>query len=182
ALHGNNASLAAAHQWGLAREHGYLVALAQSSQIIASHTYNWDDWQRATAEIQQHIAELQQEYAVDPGRIVPGGFSMSGGLVAWLALSGEIETAGFVAVGPHIPDFQRFADLFAAGAQRSIRGYIVIGERDPGLAAAQQLRDLMRQHGLICEFNQIPDLGHDFPPDWAEQLAQALASLQRSVT
>ena len=106
--------------------------------------------------------------------MVVAGFSQGGGLAIWLALSGAIEACGFVAAAPSLRWVEGLAPLIEANRARAARGYIVTGERDPRFESVKTLADSLRSHGIPCELESHPDLGHDFPPDFEQSLDQAL--------
>lgn len=177
ALHGNHGSLAQSEPaWGPAADLGYVVGLAQSTQIEAPGMYVWDDWDRGETEAAGHFRQLADHPAADPTRMVVGGFSMGGGLAAHLALKGTASVRGFVALGPYIPDFGRVKAALAGARERGVRGYLLCGDQDRiSLEHAQQLYDLTRQHDIPVELDVIGGLGHEFPVDFQERLERALA-------
>src|SRR3954447_24469780 len=67
ALHGNNSNIANSERyWRSAAEHGWLVALPQSSQPMGAQTYGWNDGAWAVREITQHVATVREQYPIDP--------------------------------------------------------------------------------------------------------------------
>lgn len=173
ALHGNNGNMPTTLPfWQSARDHGWLVALAQSGTIVATEMYSWNDWERGVAELGQHLADLAHMQQIDTGKIVIGGFSMGAGLAAWAALSGAIDVAGVVAVGPYIADLSLLDDL---RTDRSLRYAIVVGANDTMcLPMAQRLADRASAAGHTGTFEIIPDVAHSFPADWPARLAAFL--------
>lgn len=110
ALHGNSRSLAnAVDDWRSVVAQGWLLAMPQSSQIDEPDAYVWNDWERVAQEIQQHYTTISKKYPVDSSKVVIGGFSMGGGLAAWLALRNAIPVRGFMLVAPYIPDLEKIA-------------------------------------------------------------------------
>src|SRR5258705_473372 len=81
---------------------GCLVALPQSSQPMSAGHYGWNDRGWAVREITQHVTTVREQSPIDLERIVVAGFSMGGGLAAWLALSGTLAVRGFIGVGPFL--------------------------------------------------------------------------------
>jgi dienelactone hydrolase len=176
ALHGNSSTSAASIDfWRPAVAQGWLLGVPQSSQIIWPNAYVWNDRDRAVAEVHQHAAALAAQYPIDRSRVVVGGFSMGGGLAAWLPISGAVEARGFVAVGPYLADAQSLAPLLDACDPRALRGYIVVGENDQGcLKTSYEIVDLMTSRDMACEIKVYPGLGHVFPPDFDQVLPRAL--------
>lgn len=177
ALHGNPGSTAqAARDWAPAVELGCVVGLAQSSELDAPGMYMWNDWGKAALDVAAHLEALASHPAADPNRVVLGGFSMGGGLAAYLTLKGDAQVKGFVAMGPYVPDMELIKAALGGARERGIRGYILCGESDRvSLEMDKQLYDLMRQHDIPVELELIAGLGHEYPADFKERLERALA-------
>jgi dienelactone hydrolase len=175
-MHGNNSnSEASVDSWRSAANRGWLLTLPQSSQLGDFDAYVWNDRERAIAEVREHDATIRREYEVDPARVVVGGFSMGGGLAAWLAASGTIDVQGFIAVGPYLEDAGQLRPLIEARRDRKLRGYIVVGDQDdPCYQISKEITALLRSHEIACELEVHPGLGHAFPPAFESSLAKAL--------
>jgi predicted esterase len=118
---------------------------------------------------------LSEGYRIDEERIVLGGFSMGGGLAAWLALSGAIKARGFILVGPWVPDMDQLLPLMEKDEVRRLRGYIIVGENDEVCREISlTLAEHLRAHGIQCELEVHPGLAHEHPPDFEKSLADAL--------
>jgi dienelactone hydrolase len=176
ALHGNSSNLAESERyWRSAAERGWLVALPQSSQAMGAHTYGWNDHDWAVCEIKQHAAAIAASYPIDPARSVVAGFSMGGGLAATLALGGELDACGFIGVGPFLANVGSMRPLLEAPRRRPLRASLVASQRDEYCyLVAQQLAALLPAHGIPCELELHPDLGHAFPPEFERSLLRGL--------
>ncbi len=89
--------------WRQAANSGWLVAAPQSTQAMWKGAFIWDDLDISREEILHHLQTVVNSYSIDPGRIVLGGHSMGGEVAIWLALSGAVPAAGFIALGPGGP-------------------------------------------------------------------------------
>ena len=179
ALHGNYRTAEdSVGFWRSAVSNGWLLALPQSCQVGGSDGYIWNDQDWAVREIQEHVATLCEQYAVDPDRVVVAGFSRGGGLAIWLALSGTIEARGFMAVGPGGPYMRepdKWVPLIEVSQGRGLRGYMVVGEQDIFCyESTQALAAMLRSRDIPCELEVHPNLGHDFPPEFQQSLTRAL--------
>ncbi len=77
ALHGNLHNAARElGRWSGLLAHGWLVASAQSSQIAGPGRYVWTDRDKAERELKAHYDALRDEYPIEAGHFVVGGFSM----------------------------------------------------------------------------------------------------------
>jgi predicted esterase len=179
ALHGNNKTAeGSVGFWRSAVYNGWLLALPQSSQVRGPDAYVWNDRDWAVREIQEHVATLCEQYAVDSERVVVAGFSLGGELAIWLAMSGTIEARGFIAVGPGGPYMRepdKWVPLIEASQGRGLRGYMVVGEQDISCyEGTQALAAMLRSRDIPCELEVHPNLGHDFPPEFQQSLTRGL--------
>ena len=176
ALHGNHSNLAdSAERWRSAADAGWLVAAPQSSQVMGTGTFGWNDREWAVREVGQHYEDLRERYPIDPGRVVVAGFSMGGGLAAWLALSGALPARGFVGVNAYLADPRGLVPPLEARGGRGSRAFLIASQRDEACyKIAQQLAELLPAHGVACRLELHPDLGHDFPPEFERSLLPAL--------
>ncbi|MEO7910346.1 MAG: PHB depolymerase family esterase [Roseiflexaceae bacterium] len=181
ALHGNNSNIADSERyWRSAVEHGWLVALPQSSQIMSANHYGWNDRGWAVREITQHAATVREQYPIDPTRVAVAGFSMGGGLAAKLALSGDLPARGFIGVGPFLANVGSVLPLLEAPRERPLRAYLIASQRDAYCySVAQELAELLPAHGIACELELHLDLGHDFPPEFERSLIKGLDFIMR---
>ena len=176
ALHGSNANVEIqVKHWNSAVEHGWLVALPQSSQIYAPDTYTWNDWEWAQQEVYERYMSLCKEYPIDLERVVVAGFSQGGGLALWLVLSGAIKAQGLILVGPFLDDITQIVPFLEKHVPYGLRVYLVAGQRDRYChGIAQQLATLLPKYGISCELDDYPDLEHSFPLDFEKKLPEAL--------
>ena len=180
-LHGNsqNARLAAL-DWQPISAKGWLLACVQSSQLMTSDAYIWNDLARGTADVQELYQTLNTRDAIDPEHVVLGGFSMGGGLAIHLAVTGAIKARSFIVVGPYLPDLEPLKPYLDTAAANGLRGYIVMG-----LQEAPEFQERIRKtdaflnmHGIPCELEEHPEIAHSFPADFEQTLDKALAFLR----
>lgn len=181
ALHGNsqNARMAA-RDWSPIVDKGWVLACAQSTQVLTSEAYVWNNLERGATDVGSLYGTLAVGGAVDPERVVVGGFSMGGGLAIQLAVTRAIEARGFIAVAPYLPDPESLrADLDAAAAA-GLRGYVLVGleETTEGLERIRTLTAFLNAGGVRCELEERPRLAHAVPGDLDQVLDRALAFLQ----
>lgn len=180
ALHGNNTNAPRqSHNWRPAASQGWLLGLAQSSQIIGPEVYAWSDMDKTTPEIAAHYSALTRAYAVDPARVVLGGFSMGGEASICMALTGAVPARGFVAVafgGPWTQESPEEVDrLVPAAVKRGVRGYFVLGKDDNGYEQQQAVIERLRGGGLTVEVEEHDGMAHAFPDDFGARLGEILA-------
>jgi predicted esterase len=156
---------------------GWLLALPQSSQLSSPDRYAWDDSQKAVAEIVGHFESLVKRHDVDAERVILGGFSQGAALAIQMALRNDISVRGFLSVAPGRLAAEHLEALAEAAAKRGLRGYLVAGGHDPRFEGFKGIHDVLLKHGLPCMLEDHPDIGHEFPPDFAKSLEKALAFL-----
>jgi predicted esterase len=181
ALHGNaqNARLAAS-DWQPILAKGWLLACAQSSQLLTSDAYVWNDLERGTTDVRRLYQILNTKDTIDPERIVLGGFSAGGGLAIHLAMTGAIRALGFLVLGPYLRDLESLRPYLDAAAERGLRGYIVMGLQEPpeGQELMRKVHARLNTHGIPCELEERPEIAHAFPADFGQSIEKALAFLQ----
>jgi predicted esterase len=180
-LHGNwqNARLAA-NDWRPIVEKGWLLACAQSSQLVLADAYIWNDLERGTSDVAQLYQVLNTKDVIDPERSVLGGFSAGGGLAIHLAVTGAIKAHGFFVVGPYLQDLESLKPYLDTAAANGLRGYIVTGLQGPpeGQELVRKIHTLMNTHGVPCGLEEHPQIAHTFPANFGHSIEKALAFLQ----
>jgi predicted esterase len=200
-LHSNAAAVVASLPfWRPAANAGWLVAAPQSSQAVWKGSYVWDDPEITREEVQHHYRNLISGYSVDPGRVVLAGHSMGGEAAIWLALSGAIPAAGFIAFGPGGPRMDNpdnwlpliaaasaAVDVRAPGALHatenrangtpSLRGYLIYGQEDRSIPQrnVHSLAEALEAAGFLCKVEAIPSVGHDFDSQYEAALLRGLS-------
>jgi predicted esterase len=180
-LHGNsqNARLAA-NDWQPIVAKGWLLACAQSSQLLITDAYVWNDLERGTSDVRRLYQLLNTRDLIDPERIVLGGFSAGGGLAIHLAVTGAIKANGFLVVGPYLRDLEPLKPYLDTAAANGLRGYIVMGLQEPpeGQEIMRKIHAFLNAHGVHCELEERPEIAHAFPADFGQSIERALAFLQ----
>jgi len=179
-LHGRDGSAdREKHHWKSARDQGWLVALAQSSQVGSLEAYVWDDVGLARSEIRRHFKSLQEKYMLDGNRIVLGGFSQGSGIAMLSALTGDVPAIGFIAVAPgRVIDTEELPALAEAAKERVSQGVIVAGGKDPRFEVFRQISETLSKHGISCPLEIRPELGHAYPSDFKDILKSRLSSYE----
>jgi predicted esterase len=180
ALHGNwqNARLAA-NDWQPIVERGWLLACAQSSELVIPNVYVWNDLDRATSDVAYLYQLLTTHEGIAPERVVLGGFGVAGGLAIELAVTEAIKARGFLVVGPSLRDLERLKPSLETAAAHGLRGYIVTGLQAPveGQELVRDIHVLLNAHGIPCQLEEHPEIAHTFPSDFGHSIEKALAIL-----
>jgi predicted esterase len=169
--------------WQPAVRAGWLVAAPQSSQAMWRGAYFWTDPQTAETEVLKHLETIQREYEFGGEPVVYAGHSMGGEVAIRLALTGSLAVNGFLAVGPGGPwmdDPSAWHAEVDAGRTRGVRGYIIVGEKDQSISlkTAEALADQLLANGIACDFEAVPNAGHNDSERFAPALLRGLEYIQ----
>jgi predicted esterase len=178
-LHGNhsNSELMQPY-WNHLSDQGWLVALPQSSQVSGNHLYRWDDADLALRELSTHFTTLSHKISVDPAHVVLAGFAKGGELAIRAALQQTLPATGFLCIAPFLNNLPELEPLISANRSSALRGYFILGELDNHCTPpALHLSELMRLHGIVCQTEIVPNLGHRFPDDYRAAIQRGLQFL-----
>lgn len=172
-LHGRNGhNDSNLEHWKVACQCGWLVLLPQSRQAIYPGAYSWDNSEQGLHDILFHFDEIDKTYNINPKRIVVAGFSQGSGMAIYAALSGKVNTRGFIGVGTFIAEPDSLIHL--AGQAGSVRGYFVIGEKDYTLDKARAIQQILKGNDIQFDEDIHSNLGHEFPPDFQKSFDKAI--------
>lgn len=152
----------------------YILALPQSSQIMGTSKYIWNDNEKTHAELASMYSHLLSNYSVDQENILVGGFSQGATVAIDLSLNySYMPVKGFVALNPDKP--AEFSDSKVQEARdKGIRGYIITGDKDQSYQQQNEMMDIFRQKSFGCEIDVIENWGHWFPEDLDKRIDKAI--------
>jgi len=126
----------------------YILALPQSSQVVGSCNYSWDNEELAYKEIKEIYDEIKANYLINDDEIVVGGFSQGATLAMDLALNQDyIPVKGFISLCPEKPrNFtgERINEAKAKG----IKGCIITGDQDSCYPQQQEMANKFYEIGF----------------------------------
>ncbi|HEY0698889.1 MAG TPA: alpha/beta hydrolase [Micromonospora sp.] len=163
----------AAEAWGAAVDAGHLLVTIDSTQLNTPMYRSWPDPSVGLRDIAAALETLTPDELRLPR--VAAGFSAGGRQALLWALAGTPHAPSrFVAVAPAVHSAQLGG--LAAAVERGLTGVVVVGDRDDDVrdGALAAVRDL-RAAGLPCRLDEVPGLGHAFPPDFDRRLPALLA-------
>jgi predicted esterase len=154
---------------------GWIISLAQGTQLEGEEMYTWDEPAQAERDVAWAYGDVVQSQPVDRGRTVLAGVSQGGALAIDLALKGApIPACGFIAVVPSPGGTEAALAHAPHAARRGVRGWILTGDKDPRVGKVHSLHELLVQAGLTCRLEVVPGLGHEIPEGFPARLARAL--------
>ncbi len=179
ALHGRSGNKDSdLEHWEVACRKGWLVLSAQSTQPLSTNSFCWDDTEAAMADLLYYFGNVSRQYPIDPLRVVTAGFSQGGGLAIYSAMSGKLPARGFIGVGTYFAQPESLAPL--AKRSGSLRGYFVVGGKDPSLENTRTIQNVLKENCVPYAEDSFSDLGHEFPPDFAASFDKAMDFILRS--
>ncbi len=179
ALHGygGNAPETLTHWESLAKR-GWLVAAVQSTQRAGMNGYHWMNEERSRSDVQSVLEQIASAHPIDRSRLVIAGFSNGAWLSLTFALTGVFPVKHVISVGGTLSNEDAAALDWDTLRAQEVRILLITGEQDDRVVPRMtQQAALFREHDLEVDLQIIPGLGHDYPPDFHERLAKALAWL-----
>lgn len=150
--------------WACATDAGWTVHRPVSSQRFGAGLATWTDLDLAVDECRKHIDEVGGVDAI-------GSFSLGGSLA--LRLITEVVRVPVIMVAPSLrPAVVSLATPNVDGAVIDV----ITGQHDPFLAGTNEAAALLDAAGAQVSVAVLPDLGHDFPDEFADRLAKRLAA------
>jgi predicted esterase len=173
AVHGRNGNKNSHMEyWDMARQTGWLVLLAQSTQPLSSDSYCWDDPRLGLSDLLSYYEQVFQKYPIDFQRVVIAGFSQGGGMAICTALSGKTKARGFIGVASFCDDPNSLKPL--TNAAERIRGYFITGEKDHTLDNMRKIQSVLKENHIQHIEEIHPDLAHEFPADFETSFEKAI--------
>ena len=178
ALHGGGESLAEFKPaWTSPRLRGeFITVYVQSTQVAGMKGFHWQDAAVTRRDLEASYKKILEQYPVDTGRVIIGGFS-SGGFGSFLAAFEDFfPVRGFVVLCPEVPDTISNEKILAAKT-RGLRGTLLTTEADNRVDRQKTLMDRMEKLGLPAVFHLTPGIGHWYPQDFETLLDGALGRI-----
>jgi predicted esterase len=171
-LHARHSSAERDHpSWESAVQHGWMLAMPQSSQPSSPLSFVWDDREQALNEVEQHFDSLVEKYPIDTDRIIVAGFSQGAARAIELVMSQRIKANGFIAVVPGMIDVDELNHLADSA---KTRGVLISGGRDPRYEMFQQVKGIFTRKNVPLMFENYPEMLHEFPNDFEAVLRKGL--------
>ncbi|MEE6258837.1 hypothetical protein [Plantactinospora sonchi] len=164
-------------QWRAAIDAGYVLMALDSTQRNTPTYRSWPDPEVADRDVAEALDRLPPADRALP--LVTAGFSAGGRQAVRWALAAHPGTpVGFLAVAPAIGPDDLDPGWVPGAVARGLRGRVLLGARDDDVRDdALAALDTLRRAGVDCRLDEVPELGHDFPADFARRLPKLLAEL-----
>jgi hypothetical protein len=159
-------------QWEPLSSLGIALVVPRSTQAANSDGgATWDDRTQMERDVRLAFERAKSRFATT--RVVIGGFSAGGEAAITTTVMGRpaIEPIGFIVVGavinPEVADALNQADP-------SLRGWIIVGEKDWARDGCLALAEQARVIGLPWHIEVVPGGGHKIPDDFPSRSRQAM--------
>jgi predicted esterase len=151
----------------------FIHVFLQSSQVVGTKSYSWDDQEKAKEDIRVMFYEISEKYAVDMDQVFIGGFSQGGWTALNAAFNQIIPLKGLITLCPAKHAEWKDFDLSIA-KNSGLCCVILTGEEDGSLEGQKEIiADLDAAH-IPHQFVITPALGHWFPENLSQQLDEAI--------
>ncbi|MDF2890001.1 MAG: hypothetical protein K0R80_368 [Clostridia bacterium] len=152
----------------------YLLAMPQSSQIMGTSKYAWNDNEKSHKELASMYQHILGNYNVDTNAIIVGGFSQGATLAIDLTFNCTyMPIKGFIALNPDKPT-ELSEDNITSAKEKGIKGHIITGDKDQSYGQQRDMMDTFHRLGFSCQMDVIEGWGHWFPEDLSQRIDKAL--------
>ena len=148
----------------------FAFGFAQSSQVISSHAFVWDDERQAKTDIETTLNMFQRNHSFE-NLIVTGG--SQGGRYAIETALQHPSVKGFIAVIPYIQDLSAIKQLASQGTN-GVKGVVIAGELEASYESTLKLVDVLKENDIPHHFISIKDMGHTIPEDFIRYFVDAI--------
>jgi predicted esterase len=138
-----------------------------------SSAADYFDLPSAGERVDAAIAEARRRFTIDPNRIVLCGLSQGAGVALRLIGEHPERYCGAVAVcGLHQPPGVAYWQAILR--QHPLRVYMIAGKLDRLLPRSQKVVEELRAAHVPHRYDELDQVGHEFPPDYAQRLRDAI--------
>lgn len=146
------------------------IIAPRSTQRFGMRSFSWDDPARGIDDIRRAYEDWVSTTQHVGLPLVTAGFSQGAALAIAVAVTRQVPATGFLAVAPSAELAASLIDERASSDPEAMRGYIVVGDRDPHRESSEGLAGKLREHGVDLRLEVVSDLDHRLPPDFDHRL------------
>ncbi|NHJ50021.1 MAG: hypothetical protein FK733_19670 [Asgard group archaeon] len=153
-----------------------IVGFLQSSQLLSSVHYCWDDWEKAFIDIKAAYKTLTSKYTINNEKSIIGGVSAGA-------------EVGLSALFEHILPFSKMISTITSTGtfirnyiekdktNESLEVFFIVGEKDVRYNNTKLIHQYLKKTSLSSEFYSCPKIGHEIPNNFDEILEKAVTYL-----
>lgn len=165
------------HAWmSILKKRPILLAFLQSSQIMSSEHFVWDNEDRALRDVKSALSIVLRNYRINSSKVILGGVSRGAEIALLSLFSGSTRTDGFISVIPSVGAFmKRFIEKASPMKKKDfVRGFIITGEKDPRHPNTKIVYKFLKEQGIACQFYPVSETGHTIPENFDMILNRAI--------
>lgn len=177
ALHGDPGGIDEFSQYWKSEEflnNDFIFVYIQSSQLLIQHGYGWTgNLLISRNEIKECYKLISEQYSIDHGCVVIGGFS--GGAIAAMEVTmcNDIPIKGVIALGPGLTEsFNKESVRLAS--KRGVKAVLMEGEVIVHSSELEDIKNTFEEIGLSYKFIVNEGIGHAVPRDLSCKLSEAI--------
>ncbi|TKJ94212.1 alpha/beta hydrolase [Paenibacillus sp. CFBP13512] len=184
ALHGDQENIEIAEPyWISLLDHHYRLALPQSSQILFTDAYEWEDVEQGIEELKWHLSDIMTEDALSPSttslKPIVGGFSAGARVSLYTAIQDPTAFSGLILVAPWLPEASEWEKGLAGLQEAGVKLSIMCGEWDDDcLPGTMELIEALQEAHVDYQYIELPELDHDYPESFAQLLHESVTYIQ----
>lgn len=190
-LHGRGMKAAQfATHWQASKDENVLLALPQSSQLLARNIHCWDNEQQAKREVAAAYRRLAESYEFNAEKTIVAGYSHGADLAISIALQSDLPGCSrFLAIAPTLANppiahsdgetDDRLSGLLPTSSNDALglRGWISVGEFSQFGRRCHLFKQELLRRGHLVEIRMTQGSADEFPANFPSILNSALAFL-----
>lgn len=149
----------------------YLIAFVQGREYNCS--YNRSFGNNGIIDMKSIYKKITEDYLIDSAKVILSGPSAGGMFSIDLAINKHIPAQGLILAFPVKPkDFN--ADKILNAGLKGLRISMICGENDWAIKSQKEMSVIFDKLGVQNKLIIFPDLGHEFPKDFPDQIDNSI--------
>lgn len=159
-------------------EYDYILAIPDSSQIVFSDAFSWNDYELGLEELIEHIDTISKNYPIDPNQVMISGFSAGARLALYSVLKEAIYAKHCILMAPWLPEINEWEVLFHNANLKDTVFHIFIDPEDKDcFEGAKILRDILIDNSIPHQYLIVKELGHSYHESFSEDLIDIIMDI-----
>lgn len=136
-------------------------------------TYNYSYGKNAISDMKNIYKKITDDYLIDTTKVILSGPSAGGMFSIDLAINKHIPAQGLILAFPVKPDKFNADKILDAGLKGLVVS-MICGENDWAITSQKEMSVIFDKLGVKNKLIIFPDLGHDFPKDFSNQIDNSI--------
>lgn len=159
-------------------EYDYLLAIPDSSQIVFSDAFSWNDYSMGLEELVEHFETISKKYLLDLDQVMIGGFSAGARLALYSVLKEAIAVKHCILMAPWLPEINEWEGLFHNPNLKNTQFHIFIDPDDKDCyEGAVALKEILSNHSIPHQYLHVKELGHSYHESFSEDLIDIIMDI-----